>query len=178
MSIDVTKSLLGDHLPIPREMEGMPRWLRWRLVERKGGKPAKMPITLSGRPARVNDADDWADYFDALWTRKGQGMGFVLGEGVGCIDLDDALTADGTLTAWAERIVARAPRTFMEVSQSGTGLHIWGLLDEAPGRNLRTKGMSVEVYSQGRFIALGRTAWAGSAQRLADITDLAKELTA
>lgn len=178
MSIDVTKSLLGDYLPVPRQMEGMTRWLRYRLVERGGPKPAKMPITLSGRPARVNDPEDWADYFDALWTRKGQGMGFVLGEGVGCIDLDDALTADGTLTAWAAKIMARAPKTFMEVSQSGTGLHIWGLLGEAPGRNLRTKGMSVEVYSQGRFIALGGTAWPDSVQELADITDLAEELTA
>ena len=182
MSVDVTKSLLGDHLPVPRHLESMPRWVRWRLVPTKGGKPRKMPIMLSGRPAAVNDPDTWADYFDALWTRRGDGLGFVLGEGVGAIDVDDALTADGTPKPWAARILDRAPRTFIEVSQSGSGLHIWGLLDEAPGRNLRNKGMSVEVYSggadRGRYIALGRKAWPDSVRRLADITELAQELTA
>lgn len=177
MSIDVTLELLGDYLPVPRIMESTPRWLRWRPIER-GDKVAKMPITLSGRPARVNDPGDWADYFDALWTRRGAGLGFVLGEGIGCIDLDGAIREDGSLTAWARRILDSAPRTFMEVSWSGRGLHIWGLLDEAPGRNLRSKGVTAEVYSQGRYIALGSTPWADSVQQLADITDLAKELTA
>lgn len=178
MSVDASKSLLGDHLPVPREMESMPRWVRYRLVPTKNGRPRKVPTTLSGRPADVTDPDNWADYFDALWTRRGDGLGFVLGEGVGCIDLDDALTAQGDLTAWAGEILARAPKTFVEVSQSGTGLHVWGRLDEAPGRNLRNKGKSVEVYSQGRFIALGRTLWPDSVGRLADLTELAEELTA
>lgn len=179
MNSDIVASLLGNVLAVPREMEYMPRWLRYRLVPR-GDKVAKMPITLSGRPAKVNDPDTWGDYFDALWTRKGDGLGFVLGDGVGCVDLDNALTAEGELMPWAERIVEWAPETFMEISQSGRGLHIWGHLDEAPGRNLRTKGMSVEVYSggagQGRFIAMGQKEWHDSRPRLADLSDFAAEL--
>lgn len=178
MSIDVTASLLGEHLPVPREMESMPRWLRWRLAPTKSGKSRKIPVGPSGRAVSVTDPESWGDYFDTLWTRRGDGLGFVLGEGIGAIDLDDALTADGSPKAWAAEILARTPRTFIEVSHSGTGLHIWGHLDEAPGRNLRSKGQTVEVYSQGRFIALGRNAHAGSVRRLADITELADSLTA
>lgn len=181
MNQSIVSHLLGKTLDVPRKMQGMPRWVRWKMI-RRGGRDTKMPITLSGRPASVKNPDEWADYFDALWTPKGNGMGFVLGEGVGCLDLDNALTEDGTLTAWAEGILDRAPETFMEVSQSGRGLHVWGLLEEAPGRNLRTKGMSVEVYSggqdTGRYIALGSTPWPGSVGRLADLTELAEELTA
>lgn len=177
MSVDVVRSLLGDILDVPREMESSPRWVRWRLVDR-GDRRAKVPVNSSGRPISVTDPDNWQDYFDTLWTRAGSGMGFVVGDGIGCIDLDDALTAEGEPKPWAEAILARTPKTFTEVSQSGRGLHIWGHLAEAPGRNLRTAGKTVEIYSRGRFIALGRTAWRDSVPRLADITELAEELIA
>lgn len=161
---------------IPEAMRTMDRWLRWRPLDRKG-KIAKLPITTKGRAAKVNDPSTWATLADAMSATAGKGLGFVLGDGIGCIDLDDAL--DGmTPKAWAQDILNRAPETFIEVSQSGTGLHIWGLLDEAPGRNLRSAGMSAEVYSQGRYIALGGHAEWPSSDMLAELTPLARSLTA
>lgn len=161
---------------IPETLKQHDRWLRWRPLKRRN-KVAKVPTRVDGRNARVNDPSTWTNFAEAAEATVGRGLGFVLGDGVGCIDLDDALTESGELLGWAETILSLAPATFVEVSQSGRGLHIWGLLAEAPGRNMRGSGLTAEVYSQGRFIALGERRWMDSTPELADITDLAGLVT-
>lgn len=164
-------------MDIPQIMMDVDRWLRWRLIPR-GDRMSKLPITHRGKPAKSTDPDTWTRFERALTSQKGQGMGFALGEGFACIDLDDAITEDGRLEPWARRILAITPETFIEISQSGKGIHIWGLMPEAPGRNLRSKGLSVEIYSAGRFIALGSQEWLTSKPKLANLTGLANELVA
>lgn len=168
MSIDVTASLLGEHLPVPREMESTPRWLRWRLAPTKSGKSRKIPVSPSGRAVSVTDPESWGDYFDTLWTRRGDGLGFVLGEGIGGLDLDDSIDSSGRVAGWAQEVLDANPNTFKEVSQSGRGLHVWGHMDEAPGRVIRDGVRKIEVYSVGRFLALG-SAFPGSPLRLAPL---------
>lgn len=76
--------------------------------------------------------------------------GFVLnGDGIVCLDLDHCLL-DGELTGRAAEILARCPSTYVEVSLSGTGLHVWGRGEVPKGRRLR----GVEVYGTGRYIAV------------------------
>ena len=166
---------------IPETLKQHDRWLRWRPLKRKN-KVAKVPTRVDGRNARVNDPSTWTTFAEAAESTVGKGLGFVLGEGVGCVDLDDALDVAGRIESWAADILDLAPETFVEVSQSGRGLHIWGLLAEAPGRNMRGQGMTAEVYSggagSGRFIAFGEREWEGSVPELADITDLAEVVTA
>lgn len=99
----------------------------------------------------------------------GHGLGFVLGDGVGCIDLDDALVA-GEPLPWVRRFLASLPPTYIEVSMSGRGLHVFGLLDPAPGRVLRRDGRKVEWYSTGRYIAVTGNVWRTSVPTLADLT--------
>ena len=65
------------------------------------------------------------------------------------------------------------PETFIEVSQSGNGLHIFGLLPESPGRN---KGNGVEVYSVGRFIAMTGNRYDSAPSSLADISELVADI--
>lgn len=160
---------------IPPTMIGANRWLRWRLIERNG-RMSKLPIMADGRTASSTNPDTWARLLDVMDSDEGHGVGFALGDGFGCIDLDYAVDAEGFIEPWAERILERTPLTFIEVSQSMRGLHIWGRLPEGKGRNLRSKGMSVEIYSTGRFIALGGQVWEHSAPFLADLTPLANEL--
>lgn len=163
---------------IPAIMREADRWLRWRLVSRPGQtKPAKIPVTPEGRPAKVNDPSTWGTFADAAESTVGRGLGFILGEGVGCIDLDDAILPDG-IAPWAECLLDALPPTFVEVSQSGTGLHIFGYLAEGPGRNYRTSGLTVEQYSKGRYIATTGDVWEDAPATLADITPLTKALSA
>lgn len=159
---------------IPAEMRSADRWMRYRLVPR-GEKVTKVPTQLNGRPAKSTDARTWCTYDEAKASKVGAGLGFALGAGIACIDLDDAIV-DGRVQSWAQEILDRAPATFVEVSQSGNGLHIFGLLPEGPGRNLRSSGQTVEVYSTGRFMAVTGRRHAASPSRLADLEGLVSSL--
>lgn len=113
-----------------------------------------MPMAVNARVASVSDPATWSSYSEAKGSRVGVGMGFVLnGDGIGCLDLDHCIS-DGRMEPWAQDIIDANAGTFMEISASGSGVHIWGLLDDAPGRRIRD-GRNIEIYSTGRYIALG-----------------------
>lgn len=150
--------------------------MRWELVER-GSKPTKRPLTLAGRAGSSTNPATWSSYADARRSSVGRGLGFALGRGIGCVDLDDCIRPDGSVEPWAAAFLERCPATFIEVSQSGSGLHVFGLLAERPGRNLRSQGVPVEVYSTGRYIAVTGNRYGSSPTRLADISDAVASLT-
>lgn len=105
-------------------------------------------------------------------------MGFVLaqGDGLVCIDLDHCLTG-GHLADWARRILDRCPPTFVEVSASGDGLHIFGLGETARGRRIRRGAECVEVYGSGRYIAVTGRRFENAPATLANLAPLIEELT-
>lgn len=104
-------------------------------------------------------------------------MGFVLShmDRLVCIDLDHALL-DGTLRPWARSIVDALPETYIEVSPSGTGLHIWGLGSVGRGRRIRRGASSVEVYDRGRYITVTRNPFENAPSRLADLSQVIDDL--
>lgn len=159
---------------IPAEMRNRDRWMRYRLVPR-GDKVTKEPTQINGRRASSTASRTWSPFADARASEVGEGLGFALGAGIGCIDLDGAIVA-GRVKPWAQRILDRTPATFVEVSQSGKGLHVFGLLPEGPGRNLRSSGQAVEVYSAGRFIAVTGKRHDGAPARLANLEGLVSSL--
>lgn len=130
---------------IPAEMIAERRWVR--------RNARKMPLTVAGRNASSTDPETWASYAEARKSSIGSGLGFVLGGGIGCIDLDHCFEG-GKLAGWAQEIVDSCPPTYMEVSPSGDGLHIFGLLPEAGGRNMRRGSRNVEFYSVGRYMTV------------------------
>lgn len=143
---------------VPLVMREADRWVRWT--------PSKRPIRWDGAPASSTDPATWASYAQVrAHTRKG----FVLGEGIGCFDLDHCLT-DGVLSDAAAAFVARVPATYIEVSPSGTGLHIFGLLPEGPGVKRTVGGLSVERYSRHRYMTVSGKRWPGATSRLADLS--------
>lgn len=155
----------------PKQMRDSERWMRWRLTQR-GSKESKRPVTVTGRAASSTNSDTWTDYATANDSTVGQGVGFALGDGIGCIDLDDAIV-DGQVSDWARTILDDCPETFIEISQSGNGLHIFGLIPEQPGRNT---GRGVEVYSAGRFIAMTGNRFKDSPSALADLSVLVSHI--
>lgn len=101
----------------------------------------------------------------------GVGLGYVLaeGDGVVCIDLDHCITG-GEVAAWAREILDASPPTYVEVSPSGKGLHVWGLGHLDRGRVIRDGQRAVEVYSQGRYIAVTGRRFEGAPVALADLS--------
>lgn len=125
----------------------------------------KVPLAVGGGNASSTDPSTWSTYTEALASSRGVGIGFVLaGDGIGVIDLDHCIT-DGVVAPWARSVVDANRGTFMETSRSGTGIHIWGLLEPRPGRKIRDGERNIEVYSTGRYIALHEPL-AGSSREL------------
>lgn len=133
---------------IPAELKGMKRWVRRSSLKR--------PLMVGGLPASVTVPGHWSDFARAEASAVGAGLGFVLaGDGIGVIDLDHCLV-DGKPTPAAAEFIKDYPESWIEVSQSGEGLHIWCKMEPARGSRVVTAdGLHVETYSQGRYIALG-----------------------
>lgn len=143
---------------VPEEMRQLERWVSWW--------PDKSPRQVGGRPASSTDAGTWTSWSRASATGR---QGFVLnGDGIVCVDLDHCLEG-GRLAPWAAGIVAACAGTYVEVSPSGTGLHIFGRGRVGRGRRIRD-GRNVEVYGSGRYIAVTGRRWAGSPSVLGDIS--------
>lgn len=151
---------------LPSELTSKARFVRWKLAIRRG-KETKVPLTVDGRAGSSTDPRTWSTFTEARASSVGKGFGFVLGEGIGCIDLDHALV-DGVVAPWAQAVLDANPDTFVEISQSGTGLHVFGYLAEGPGRKIRD-GRNIEWYSVGRYIALTGVRFGAAPSRLAPL---------
>lgn len=131
---------------LPARMVGADRWLR--------RTASKRPVTVSGRPGSPTDPSTWSSYVEAVRSSVGAGLGFALGDGVGCYDLDHCVEG-GVVEGWAVEFVRSIPEPvlFTELSQSGTGVHVFFEGDEGPGRKIRD-GRNIERYTVGRYIAV------------------------
>lgn len=130
---------------LPVELRQRDRWVRHTA--------RKVPVRAdTGKPASSTNPTTWASHSAAQRSTRGVGSGFVLnGDGIICLDLDHCLDS-GQLTGWARDILDACPDTFVEISASGTGLHIWGYGSVPVGQRIRD-GRNVEVYGNGRYIA-------------------------
>lgn len=153
---------------IPAELRERDRWVRYAAVKRND-RITKVPVRLDGRAASSTDSATWSTYAQVRsFARKG----FVLdGDGIVCLDLDHCLI-DGKAVGRAAEILAALPPTYIEVSPSGTGLHVWGYGSVERGRRLPD---GVEVYGTGRFITVTGQRF-GRGTSLADISAVIEQL--
>ena len=84
-------------------------------------------------------------------AKPGDGFGIMLGDGLGCYDLDHVIT-NYKLAPWVREFVAKIPEPiiYIERSLSRTGLHIF--IEAAEGAGHRSDG--VERYTRARFIRM------------------------
>lgn len=141
-------------LALPVQLTARKRWVRHT--------DRKVPLTATGGVASSTDPATWCSYRRAKASKEGAGLGFVLaGDGIVCLDLDHCIV-DGRLTASAERMLALVPDTYIEVSPSGTGLHVWGYGTLARGRRTVVEGQALEAYGTGRYITVTGNRWTPS----------------
>lgn len=138
----------------PTEMAGVDRWVRYRLAPRKNGKLAKVPVQLNGQNASSTNPDTWSTFEAARASSVGDGLGWVLGDGIGCLDLDNCFDENGALYDFARGVIAKHEQeaVLIERSLSGRGVHIFVPMAPGPGRV--SPGMEVYPPDSGRFIAV------------------------
>lgn len=128
-------------------------------------------MTVKGLSASSTNPLTWSDYETAANATVGDGLGFVLnGDGIICIDLDHCY--DGAPSPEAQALIDSLPETYIEVSPSGTGLHLWGYATLEKGRRFSRNGLSVEVYPSGRYITMTGRAYKRARFANIDLHDL------
>lgn len=152
---------------IPDEMKQLKNWLVWRLINKGGEKPSKVPFSVSGGSASVSDPNTWGSFKSAVAayeTGEYDGIGFVFTDTpfVG-IDIDSCVNAEtGEISAAASDII-ETTQSYTELSQSGKGFHI--ILRGALPQGRRRRG-SFEMYGSGspRYFAMTGKVWEGRRQ--------------
>lgn len=143
---------------VPEELKKLKRWVCYRVEERDGRK-TKVPVnSLSGNYAKSNDSMTWSKFSTALAGSvkyNCDGIGFMLGDGIFGVDLDNHPDSEGVCMSSKEfnelaYEFVNALDSYAEFSLSGLGVHIicYGSLPK--GR--RRKG-NVEMYDSCRFFA-------------------------
>lgn len=142
-----------DFNAIPAELRNARRWLvrRGKIPFYTDGTPRRGELDSPQDTARLASFDEAVA---ALESGKFDGLGFAVGEGFACIDLDGALNEqDQIIAGHVGEGIAREAQSlglWMEKSQSGRGLHIFGHAESLS--NAVTPG--VEFYGDKRFIAM------------------------
>jgi len=132
------------------------------------GKYNKVPCDWqTAATANAHDVaiqTDWQTACDAaerLGNQYGVGYVFTPAEGFFCLDIDSCLV-DGRWSDLSQQLIAALPGAAVEVSVSGTGLHVFGR-GVIPPHSIKNTVLKMELYHEERFIALTGTNVVGSA---------------
>lgn len=144
---------------VPEEMKDLPRWVKWKKVAKKDRhgniKWTKIPHSIKDNSSfNWNNPSKWESYDTAKKYIDGyDGLGYVLIEedNIVAIDLDNCIE-NNKLNSFSEKIVEVFNGTYMELSQSGKGIHIF--LKGSISKNVNLQNLGVEMYKENRYIAL------------------------
>lgn len=130
------------------------------IVPRAGGKTDKLPCDWrTGEVVSAHDTGQWTSYSEAASAAAARGaswgVGFVFTAGCGYwfLDIDNAAQG-GQWSPLAQQLCAAFPGAAIELSNSGTGLHIFGR-GTIPPHGCKNIKLGLELYHEGRFVLLG-----------------------
>ncbi|MDR0532158.1 MAG: DNA primase [Oscillospiraceae bacterium] len=157
---------------LPPDLAALPQWVCWRLEpDQKSNRDAKVPYCpATGKRASPSNPATWATLADALncaekYHYSGIGFMFTAESGVVGIDIDHCLT-DGKPNSIAADILTHLPPTYIEISPSGTGLHIFLKGTLPPGGNRNSKN-GVEMYAASRYFTMTGNKYQGVVDNIA-----------
>ena len=153
-------------------LAGRRAFIVYRLIPGENNKTDKVPFDpRSGYNINAQEPAHWllpaeAEDYVAAWELTPEPG--VLGYGVGLVihpdlklfflDLDSCRDPSGGWQPHAVAFLERFPRAMREVSVSNTGLHVFGsYLGERPLHGVKNASYRAELYTGGRFAALGHS---------------------
>jgi len=126
------------------------------------GKTEKFPVDWrTGEVANAHDPAVWLSHEEAITQAAlrgpGHGVGFVVTPAAGFffLDIDGCLLPTGEWSPLAVRLCQMFAGAAVEVSHSGRGLHIFGRYSRMPAHRCKNTQLHLELYHEGRFVALG-----------------------
>jgi hypothetical protein len=146
--------------PLIEKFGNEPRWVNWKLEKTKDDKSTKIPYQTKTKKASTTDPSTWNTY-ESVSTALDNGSNGFSGVGIVlhdnkliCIDIDHVIEDGKIFSPLADSILnlLKASDSFTEISQSGTGIHIF-LECERPFTPLANKKAPFEVYADVRYIA-------------------------
>ena len=150
---------------------GLNQYVLYRVEHVPGEKPRKYPADpVTGFPIDANASANHLSYaqaYAALNNHAGEpdwGIGFVFtkNDPYWFLDIDNAYK-DEKWSDLALDLYSRLPGCYVEVSVSGTGMHIFGR-GKLPLHKNRNIPLDIELYTSGRFVALTWKSAAGSTE--------------
>lgn len=142
-----------------------PQFMGYRLEwDAAKNKMQKKPLHChTGRVHSPVDPGAWGTFEQAAQCSRADGVAFVFTEHdpFWFLDIDGAWQG-GQWSTLAQQLCGAFAGCAVEVSQSGTGLHLIGS-GTAPAHSCRRDTLGLEFYTAGRFVALTGTGAAGSA---------------
>lgn len=147
---------------VPDEMKKRPNWVvvkTWWNAEKV--KYNKRPVNCNSDKGEYAESDNpktWTTFDNALKYLKEKGgttVAYALDgkDNISCIDLDRCYDENGQQTALTKEVLSKCGKTYVEMSVSGNGLHIFG---KTSGMDIRTfsKDGDLEFYQRDHFIAM------------------------
>lgn len=150
-------------------MRAFRQFVLWKAVAstRRPGKFDKFPCDITGKIVDAHDPSNWVDADTAVTIAQSSdlGVGFVFTEAdpFFFVDIDGAYNGASWSTL-ATQLCSQFNGAAVEVSQSGTGLHIIGTYTGAePEHGCKNIPLHIELYTSGRFVALTGSGITGDA---------------
>lgn len=155
-------------------LSAYPQFVLWKLVQKPGEpKPSKIPHSPHTLQAFPKDSgwqtnpSEWATIDHAIQAAQVSGLnvGFIFTENdpFFFVDIDGALQSDGTWSPLAQEMCYAFQGCAVEISSSGTGLHIFGVGSAPEGHRNVDHNIGLEFYTKRRFVALTGTSCIGDA---------------
>ena len=154
------------------ELKAEARWLCHK---------SKRPINArTGKAGSSTDPTTWGTFATAEATAKRMnldGVGIVFtGDDLVGIDLDNCIgDGEGTTAKYAKHLIAMT-RSYIEVSPSGSGLHIIGTGKIPKAVKEKLHGIGVEVYNVGRYFTWTGDVIAGEHEDIDTIQDVINDI--
>ena len=147
-----------------------PQFILWRSDPKPSGKLDKVPLSPENlQPVSAHDPVNWMTAKVAFAGSRSlndhrYGVGFVLtaDDDLFCLDVDGCLDGANWKPIVTE-VTKALPGAAIEVSVSGNGLHVWGRYSRQIDHACKNIPLGLELYTQKRFIALGRPDATGKA---------------
>lgn len=125
-------------------------------------RTGQLPASGQGGAMIYTDAHTAIEYATQYGDDYGVGFFFTQNDPYVFIDIDNCLQQDGQWSELARNLIHATPNAYVEVSQSGRGLHIIATA-ALPPHSCKNTAYGLELYDRDRFVALTGTYATGDA---------------